>query len=201
MSWIKIIDYKDSKGRLKNLYDRIKGPGNRIDNVLLIHSLRPHTLEAHMMLYKNVLHNKENILPVWFLETIGIYVSILNKCSYCIYHHSAGLSRLVKDSTIANKIKAALVKNAPENYFSGKELLLLKYSKILTIDPSSLTQDFIIDLQNAGISDGEILEANQVVSYFCYVNRTVLGLGVNTTGDKLGLSPDNENNPDNWSHK
>lgn len=33
------------------------------------------------------------------------------------------------------------------------------------------------------------LEINQVVAYFAYANRTVLGLGVNTEGEILGLSP------------
>jgi len=40
-----------------------------------------------------------------------------------------------------------------------------------------------------------------VVSYFNYVNRTFVGLGVNTDGDVLGLSPGNSDDPDNWSHE
>ena len=49
MSWIKTIDYDEAEGRLKNLYTRVKGPNNNVDNVLKIHSLRPHTLEGHMV--------------------------------------------------------------------------------------------------------------------------------------------------------
>ena len=48
MSWISTISYDQATGRLKRLYDKIKGPENYIDNVLKIHSLRPHTLDAHM---------------------------------------------------------------------------------------------------------------------------------------------------------
>ena len=55
-------------------------------------------------------------------------------------------------------------------------------------------------LREHGFSDGEILELNQVASYFNYVNRTVLGLGVNTEGDILGLSPNDSTDPDNWEH-
>ena len=47
----------------------------------------------------------------------------------------------------------------------------------------------MLALRENGLNDGEILEINQVVSYFAYVNRTVLGLGVTTAGDQLGLSP------------
>ena len=55
-------------------------------------------------------------------------------------------------------------------------------------------------LRTAGLDDGEILEVNQVTSYFAYANRTVLGLGVDTQGDVLGLSPGDSGDPNNWSH-
>jgi hypothetical protein len=41
---------------------------------------------------------------------------------------------------------------------------------------------------------------NQVAAYFCYANRTVLGLGVTTEGDIVGLSPNENADPDNWNH-
>ncbi len=49
----------------------------------------------------------------------------------------------------------------------------------------------------AGLNDGEILELNQVAAYFAYANRTVTGLGVSTEGEKLGLSPGNN---EHWEH-
>ena len=57
-----------------------------------------------------------------------------------------------------------------------------------------------MQLRDAGYSDGEILEINQVSAYFGYANRTVLGLGCSTKGDILGLSPNKSENPDDWSH-
>lgn len=56
-------------------------------------------------------------------------------------------------------------------------------------------------MRAAGFDDGEMLEINQLVAYFAYANRTVLGLGVTTDGDILGLSPGNSENPDDWSHR
>ncbi len=87
MSWIKTLSYDESEGLLRFLYDRIKGPDNYIDNILLAHSLRPHTLEGHMSLYKSVLHHSKNTIPTWYLESIGVYTSMLNNCDYCIDHH------------------------------------------------------------------------------------------------------------------
>ena len=45
-------------------------------------------------------------------------------------------------------------------------------------------------LRNEGIDDGKILELNQIVGYFNYVNRLLNGLGVKTTGDTVGFYKD-----------
>ena len=41
-------------------------------------------------------------------------------------------------------------------------------------------------LLEAGLDDGEVLEANQIIGYFNYVNRCLNGLGVTTDGDVVG---------------
>ena len=53
----------------------------------------------------------------------------------------------------------------------------------LTLDPASLTTTSIDVLRAASASDSEILEVNQVASYFAYANRVVLGLGVTLEGE------------------
>ena len=67
MTWIKIIEYEDATGKVKELYDRIKGPDNNVDNIMMSHSLRPHTMEGHVALYKTVFHHARNTTPKWFL--------------------------------------------------------------------------------------------------------------------------------------
>lgn len=200
MSWIETIDPAEADGPLRDIYARIAGPGGRVDNVLQIHSLRPHTLEAHMALYKNVLHHRENTLPKWLLETIGIYVSLLNGCAYCVEHHYAGLRRLVQDEARAAAIRAALTAGDFGETFDRREISILRYVSELTCAPSSLTESAVEEMRCAGLSDGEILEVNQVASYFAYVNRTALGLGVTTDGDVLGLSPGDSADAGNWRH-
>ena len=76
----------------------------------------------------------------------------------------------------------------------------LNYARMLTVDPSAIDAQDIDDLRQSGFDDGEILELNQVSAYFAYANRTVLGLGINTDGDVLGLSPGDSDTPSNWSH-
>lgn len=200
MTWIRTIAYADAKGALRTLYDRVKGPGNNVDNILMAHSLRPHTLEGHMALYKYVLHHPRNVLPKSYLETIGVYVSILNRCRYCVDHHYAGLKRLLQDDERARAIRAALDADDPDAAFGGRELAGLGYARKLTNAPADLRREDIEALRAAGFDDGEILEINQVTSYFAYANRMVQGLGIDTDGDIVGLSPGNPDDPDDWSH-
>ena len=201
MPWIKTVAYEDAEGRLKTLYDRVKGPDDNVDNIMMAHSLRPHSMEGHMAIYKNVLHHSGNQVPKWFLETLGVWVSLLNKCDYCVEHHFAGLKRLLGGDPKADAIRAALEAGSIDTTpLSAREQAALRYARTLTEVPADLAQADIEALRIAGYDDGEILEINQVSAYFSYANRTVLGLGCSTDGDVLGLSPNNSDNPDDWSH-
>jgi len=200
MTWIKTISYDDSDGALRQLYDRVKGPDNNVDNIMLAHGLRPHTMEGHMALYKYVLHHPRNSLPKAYLETIGVYVSLLNQCAYCVEHHFAGLTRLLNDEKRAIEVRKALQSGRPGDVYSDADLAGLHYARKLTMAANTVSEDDIKNLRVAGLDDGQILEINQVTSYFCYANRTVLGLGINTEGDVIGLSPGDSSDIENWSH-
>ena len=200
MTWISTISYDEASGALRRLFERIKGPNNNVDNIMLAHSLRPHTMEGHMTLYKYVLHHPRNSLSKTYLEAIGVYVSSLNNCRYCVDHHFAGMARLIDDSERSDLIRQALEKRRPEDAFQGAELAGLVYAARLTLSADELTANDIAAMRDAGLDDGQILEINQVTAYFGYANRTVLGLGISTAGDIIGLSPGDSNDPDNWSH-
>lgn len=202
MGWIKTVAFEDATGKLKKLYDRVTGPGGNVDNIMMMHSLRPHSMEGHMALYKNVLHHTGNQIPKWFLEVLGVWVSSLNDCAYCVEHHFAGLQRLLQDEEKGLAIRAAIEGRTPEAApLDAAQKCAMAYARKLTEAPASLTEEDVKALRAAGYDDGEILEINQVTAYFSYANRTVLGLGCSTKGDVLGLSPNNSENPDDWGHK
>lgn len=202
MPWIETVPYKDATGKLKMLYDRVKGPDDNVDNIMMMHSLRPHTMEGHMAIYKYVLHHSGNTLPKWFLEVIGVWVSSLNECTYCVEHHFAGLKRLLGDDPRAEAIRVAIEARDPMLApLDDAQKQAMAYARQLTLDPGGMREDMTIALRQAGFSDGEILEVNQVSAYFSYANRTVLGLGCSTKGDILGLSPNKSDDPQDWNHR
>jgi uncharacterized peroxidase-related enzyme len=146
------------------------------------------------------LHHAGNRLPRWLLETIGVHVSAINGCEYCVAHHAAGLRRLVGDARV-EAILEALRNQVPEGALSAREAALVRYADKLTRAPSTMTEDDVATLRAHGLDDGEILEANQVAAYFAYVNRVVLGLGVTPAGEELGLSPQTTDDGTDWTHR
>lgn len=199
-SWIELVPPTEAEGRLKTLYARLASADGSVDNILMAHSLRPHTLEGHMALYRAVLHHARNRLPRSLLEALGVYVSALNGCRYCVDHHAHGLIRLIGDEE-GRRQWAALAADAPERAFAGRDLAAMRYARVLTVAANGMVRSQVQALRDAGFDDGEILEINQVVAYFAYANRTVLGLGITTEGDVLGLSPSAADDPDDWHHR
>ncbi|MFM8623263.1 MAG: carboxymuconolactone decarboxylase family protein [Betaproteobacteria bacterium] len=189
-AWIKMIALEDAQGALAAAYEKVKTPHGTVDNVMKAHSLRPHTMEGHVTLYRSVLHNPDNTLPFWFLEVVASYVSMLNRCDYSLTHHFANARRLMADPDRAESVRLALRDRAPERVFQGRELALLRYAGKLTTDVAQMVRADIDALHAAGCDDGQILEVNQVCAYFNYSNRLLNGLGVTTEGDVIGYYKD-----------
>ncbi len=171
---------------LVKAFELARTPHGTIDNVMRVHSLRPSTMIGHVKLYKAVLHDDSNTLPTWLQETIGSYVSLLNGCEYSFANHWTNAQILIDSAERSELIKKAMLSRNLPSAFIGSELELLAYAEKLTLNPSGMVKDDVDKLKVAGWDDGQILEANQIVGYFNYVNRLLNGLGVTTEGDTIG---------------
>ena len=189
-AWIEMISDENASSELKEILNLARTPHGTVDNVMRIHSLRPNTMKGHVTLYRAALHDEVNTIPMWFQETISSYVSMLNNCDYSLANHWKNAVHLMGSEQDANKIEKALKAQNPENAFEGEQLAMLKYAGKLTLDPGNMIEKDVEKLRNEGIDDGKILELNQIVGYFNYVNRLLNGLGVKTTGDTVGFYKD-----------
>ena len=59
-AWIAMVPVAEATGELAKMYDRAKTPSGTVDNVMRVHSLRPHTMAGHVALYRSVLHDPGN---------------------------------------------------------------------------------------------------------------------------------------------
>ena len=189
-AWISMISDEDASPDLRAALDVACTPHGTVDNVMRVHSHRPNTMHGHCALYRAALHDPANTLPTWLQEVISSYVSVLNACDYSYANHWKNAAHLIDDAERASKIEAALATKSPETAFKGVELALLRYAEKLTVSPGQMKESDVAALRDEGLDDGQILEANQIICYFNYVNRSLNGLGVTTAGDIVGFYAD-----------
>lgn len=186
-AWIVMPDDALSVPGLSEALAASQTPHGTVDNVLRVHSLRPSTMAGHMALYRAVLHDEANTLPSWLQECVASWVSILNGCEYSLANHWSNARHLISDDARADQIERALHDRCPSQAFEPLEVTLFDYAQKLTVTPADMNEEDVEAMRQVGFDDGQILEVNQIVSYFNYVNRSINGLGVTTEGDVVGF--------------
>ena len=179
MARIQTRDEWEADGRLKEVYDQIAGTRGRVANVFKVESLNPAVMRAHLDFYLSIMYGKSG-LSRREREMMGMTVSKTNGCDYCTTHHSEALSHYLKDEAAIRAIKTDYG-TAP---IAQREKAMLDYAVKLTRSPAAVTEGDIARLRNEGLMDADILDATFVAAYFNFVNRLVLGLGVELEGDE-----------------
>ena len=191
-AWIGMVGDSDASDQLREVLELAQTPHGTVDNVMRVHSLRPATMRGHVILYRAVLHDDANTLPMWLQECVASWVSILNNCDYSLANHWANARHLIGDESRADDIEAALRAHRPGDAFGEKEQALFDYAEKLTVSAGTMQQSDVERLRKSGFDDGEILEANQIICYFNYANRSLNGLGVTTENDVVGYYTDDQ---------
>lgn len=180
MAFIKVIDEALAVGKLKDAYNCIAKSRGKLSNIMKIHSLNPDAMLKHMDLYKSIMFGKSN-LSRELKEMIAVVVSVANKCEYCINHHAEALNFYWK-----NREKIDLFITDFRSFETEPEVkLLLDYADKLTTTPNQISQTIIDELKSSGWSDEDILSVNLIISYFNFVNRIALGLGVEFSEEEV----------------
>jgi uncharacterized peroxidase-related enzyme len=180
MPFIKVIDQNEAEGKLKEIYDEIISTRGKLSNIMSIHSLIPDSMIKHMDLYKTLMFSKSNLSRV-LKEMIAVVVSKANKCDYCINHHAEAINFYWNDQEKLNK----LINDFRSIELEDKIYALLEYADKLTTDAHNIVQPDIDLLKQNGWNDEDILLTNLIVSYFNFVNRIALGLGVEFSEEEV----------------
>jgi uncharacterized peroxidase-related enzyme len=180
MAFIKTIAPEDADGELRKIYTELEKSRGKIAEVHKIQSLNPDALVAHMELYLTIMFGKSP-LKRYQREMLGVVVSAGNRCEYCINHHEQALLAYWKDEEKSR----LLISNHSELDLSDADRLLCELAEDLTHNEKQEYSGHISGLRNAGLEDRVILDAVQVIAYFNFVNRMVLGLGVEFSGEEM----------------
>ena len=88
-------------------------------------------------------------------------------------HHGAALDRESGETALAEAVASGELDRLPERMAA-----LCRYALKLTLSPWETTEADLRPLRELSLRDRDIVDANQVVSYYNYVNRVADGLGV-----------------------
>ncbi len=180
MAWIKTLSENEAEGKLKKYYKQIKKSRGKIANIHKIHSLNPESLRNHMDLYLNIMFSDSGLKREQ-REMIAVVVSSINKCPYCINHHKEALNYYWDDK---EKL-SSFIEDFNNLELTEKNKTMLEYAEKLTKNPDEINEKMIENLKKAGFSDENILNINMIISYFNFVNRIVMGLGVEYSSQEM----------------
>ncbi len=179
MPLIDVIEPEMAEGRLKEIYDDLSRSRGKVASVHKIQSLNPETIVAHMELYMKIMFGKSP-LRRYQREMIAVVVSVHNDCLYCTRHHGEALQFFWKDEA---KLEA-FISNPAEVELSATDRKLCELAARLTDEPNYPNKAVLLDdIRATGLDDRAILDATLVIAYFNFVNRIVLGLGVELEAD------------------
>jgi len=90
-----------------------------------------------------------------------------------VVHHSEALTRESGDASLAEAVASGRF-----DALGPRGAAMCEYAVTLTRDPGGTTRADLDGLREAGLGAREVIDLNQVVAYFNYVNRVAQGLGV-----------------------
>jgi len=173
MAWIKVLEKNEADPMLKEIYTYIERRRGKLSNIMKVQSLDPRSIETHMEFYLSVMFSKKGLSRVE-REMIGVVVSRINGCEYGVRHHSEALFHYWKDRELVE----LFAEDIESVELPDRVKAMLAYVIKLTLTPAEVSEEDVDLLRGQGLSDKEILNLNLTASYFNFVNRVALGLGV-----------------------
>jgi uncharacterized peroxidase-related enzyme len=176
MPWIRTVDPAVADGVLREAYDWQAASLGEVTEFTQLGSLYPDLVLERLRLYK-VVEAAPSGLSVLERRIAAYVASMLNGTRHC----ASGLEHRFTDMAVAPGLVEAAAEH-PLALGSGDERLdaIARYAAKLTAEPSSMTSSDVEGLRELGLSDLDVLDLNNIVAYYNYINRVANGLGLFT---------------------
>lgn len=174
--WIETVDPDEAAGTLAAAYERQRAAIGEVADFTKLGSLYPDLCDVRLNLYK-VVDNCPSNIPEWARQSIALIASVLNRTPHC----ASGLGEKVEKAGMAHDLVEAIYAD-PLGAASGDAAIdaLFDYVRRVVIDSGNITEADIEALRAHGWTDLDILDANNMAAYYCYINRVANGLGLKT---------------------
>ena len=133
----------------------------------------PEIAKVFVPLFETVMRNEDTQLSLGERELIALYVSVLNKCDYCIKIHSESSRTLgIKEEYIQEFVNKGTFNGADENYKPIFELV----RKMIT-DVKSITKADYDNAKEKGWNEKTLVSLASVVGAYHMTNVFCSSLG------------------------
>lgn len=180
MAYIDVIAEDAATGELKSIYDDLVKSRGKVANIMKIQSLNPRAMQAHLDLYLALMFGRSGITRPE-RELIAVAVSAANGCAYCLNHHAEALGHYWRDQERILR----LTRDYRSAGLTARETAMLDYALKVTRTPAEVGEADVVALREQGLADRDILDINLITSYFNFVNRVALGLGVEFSAEEV----------------
>ena len=174
MAWIETVGWADATGALRDAYDWQAAALGEPAEFTMLGSLYPAIVEERLRLYRTVEHCPSGLSPVE-RQAAALVASRLNGTDHCASGLRLKLQTLGLDAATLDQIDAD---PAQMRSGDGRFDAICVYAAKLTADPAAMVEDDLLALREHGLDDLDILDLNNMVAYYCYINRVVMGLGL-----------------------
>jgi uncharacterized peroxidase-related enzyme len=174
--WVTTVPWAAATGTLKDAYDWQAERLGEPTEFTMLGSLYPELVMERLRLYKVVEGCQSNLDPVERLLA-ALVTSARNDTPHC----SSGLRARLADAGVAAEL-VDLVAAWPERGSTGSARLdaVVAYAAKLTSSPAAMDPADAERLREVGLDDLDLIDLNNMVAYFNYVNRVANGLGLRT---------------------
>jgi uncharacterized peroxidase-related enzyme len=179
MPWIATVPAAHAAGTLKEAYDWQAARLGEPAEFTQLGSLYPDLVLERLRLYKVVDATPSGLTPEE-RAVAALVTSDLNGTVHCASGLRTRLDELGVDAAIVAAVDADPA--GAEAVAGGSERLaaILAYAIRLTRAPKDIAADDVERLRAAGLDDLDILDLNNLVAYYNYINRVANGLGLRT---------------------
>lgn len=176
-AWISTVPESDATGQLAEAYQWQAASLGEPAEFTMLGSLYPAIVEERLRLYQAVERCPSGLDPIE-RQAAAWVVSLLNGTDHC----ASGLSLKLSSLGLDDGAKQAILDN-PAAVNTGQSRLdaVCGHAAKLTMRPTDMTLEDLDELRSHGLSDLDLLDLNNMVSYYNYINRVVMGLGLRST--------------------
>jgi uncharacterized peroxidase-related enzyme len=174
---VRTVPWSEATGTLKAAYDWQAATLGEPAAFTMLGSVYPDLVEERLRLYKVVEACPSGLSPVE--RQLACFVtSLLNGTAHCASGLRLKLSSLGVAASLLDRVEAD-----PAGFEADDARLvaIARHAAKLTRAPAAMTEADLDVLRAHGLGDLELVDLNNLVAYYNYINRVVMGLGLRST--------------------